>query len=118
VFVTLPQPNTEISDGNGPQGENDRITQIEDVRGGKANDIIVGNERDNRLESYVGASSIMIGGAGADFIVGSDGNDTLDAGGGLFSFIDDGVVDRLFGQGGTDSCTVSTLDKDLAFECE
>jgi Ca2+-binding RTX toxin-like protein len=118
VWVFLPNPNDSVSPGNGEHDENDQITQVEDVRGSAGADSLAGNERDNRLSSHAGSGSYLLGGPGADILVGSDGPDTLFASGWLFGPAHDGAHDQLYAQGGIDECGFSTTDPDFTDQCE
>jgi hypothetical protein len=62
VFVDLAAGN-----GAGQAGENDLLTQIENVDGGAADDVLLGNEDANRID----------GGLGDDRLDGRGGNDEL-----------------------------------------
>jgi Ca2+-binding RTX toxin-like protein len=57
----------------------DRIRNIEDVSGGKANDLLVGDKNANRLNGNGGDDSLS-GGKGDDTLQGGDGNDTVHGG--------------------------------------
>jgi Ca2+-binding RTX toxin-like protein len=118
VWVWLAQPNDSLHPGSGEQGENDQITQIEDVRGSAGADYVIGNERDNKLDSYAGNRSILLGGAGADVLVGSNGRDTLAGAAYVFGSVHDGAQDKLFAKGGIDECSFSATDPDLLDQCE
>jgi hypothetical protein len=119
VWVWLAQPNDSLRTGNGEDGENDQITRVEDARGSAGADVLVGNERDNWLESYAGAGSSLFGFAGADVLVGSNGSDTLPATGLLgWGWVHDGARDTLFAEGGIDACGFSTTDPDYTDQCE
>lgn len=59
--------------GDGASGENDNIAQdVEAVTGGPGDDVLTGNDGDNRL----------VGGAGNDTLTAAGGNDSLDGGAG------------------------------------
>ncbi|MFO1151158.1 MAG: ELWxxDGT repeat protein [Alsobacter sp.] len=59
----------------GPEIGNDTITGVENVIGGDGADTIIGDWQGNRLEGGLG-SDFINGGAGADTLVGGAGNDT------------------------------------------
>jgi Ca2+-binding RTX toxin-like protein len=119
VVVYLAQPNDSVSIENGESGEKDQITQVEDVRGSAGSESIVGNERDNRLDSYAGSHSGLYGFAGADVLVGSNASDTLSATGLLgWGWFHDGAQDELFAGGGSDACSFSPTDPDFVDQCE
>jgi Ca2+-binding RTX toxin-like protein len=109
------------NDGQLPLGgtsEGDNVlTTVEDITGNGGPDLLFGSTADNRL----------VGLGGNDFIEGLDGEDELEGDSGadsLFSntwktALSDGDVDVV--NGGTDApdeCRISTLDKDVALECE
>jgi Ca2+-binding RTX toxin-like protein len=52
---------------NGAPGERDRLTGVENVITGDGDDVVVGDQHDNRL----------VGGSGADTLIGRGGNDVL-----------------------------------------
>ncbi|HEV2746324.1 MAG TPA: M10 family metallopeptidase C-terminal domain-containing protein [Allosphingosinicella sp.] len=70
-----------------------RVTNAENVHGGKGNDTIIGNDASNRLR----------GGEGGDEIHGGGGNDIIDA-------ASDGWMDKLYGGDGSDTFKVNGLD--------
>jgi Ca2+-binding RTX toxin-like protein len=74
VLYDGPAPVSATLDGgrnDGEAGENDLIrSDVEDLTGGLGSDLLVGNERDNRLD----------GGGGPDQLNGGDGNDELSDG--------------------------------------
>jgi hypothetical protein len=57
---------------DGASGEDDRLTAIENVKGGRGDDVLAGDEGPNRLE----------GSNGRDQLIGRGGNDQLDTGSG------------------------------------
>lgn len=70
---------------DGAVGENDKLfADIENVIGGKANDLIIGNAANNVLR-------------------GNSGNDTIKAGAGNDTLYGDAGVDKLFGEAGDDT---------------
>lgn len=52
---------------------------IEDARGGKANDLLIGNEYDNSINGLNGDDTLL-GGAGSDRLSGGNGKDWIDGG--------------------------------------
>ncbi|MEA2183039.1 MAG: hypothetical protein QOF69_2224 [Solirubrobacteraceae bacterium] len=104
VSVTLDdQPN------DGEPTEKDNVHgDVEDITGGKGNDLLVGNELANVLSGDV------------DPTIGVDGNDTIDGGGGADSLFGnggddllkarDGVPDTVDCGLGTDKAIVDTID--------
>jgi hemolysin type calcium-binding protein len=65
----------------GEPGENDTLTQIQNVYGGAGDDSLGGDDSANRLDGGAGNDAIA-GGAGNDWLVGGAGLDQIDAGGG------------------------------------
>jgi Ca2+-binding RTX toxin-like protein len=108
------------SDANGVIGEDDEIlANVESLRGGLGDDLLVGDDDDNRLEGHLG-NDIVVGGRGADVLTVSDGTDTLFAAGIGFGGLGphDGARDRLFAQGGPNvTCSFSTTDPDFVRGC-
>jgi Ca2+-binding RTX toxin-like protein len=108
VVVTL--------DGNandGAVGEGDNVggpgSDVENIEGGFANDLLVGNSGSNRMEGLGGADAIL-GLAGPDLITGGSGPDVLTGGAGADIFdADDDVVDVVFGGAGIDQAAVDRL---------
>lgn len=109
------------NDGQLPLGgtsEGDNVlTTVEDVTGNGGPDLLFGSNADNRL----------VGLGGNDFIEGRDGEDELEGDSGadsLFSntwktALSDGDVDVLNGgPDAPDECRISTIDGDIAQECE
>jgi Ca2+-binding RTX toxin-like protein len=75
---------------DGAPNEQDEVrTDVENVRGGQANDVLVGSATANGLS----------GGAGNDFLIGGSGDDLLDGGPG---------ADRMGGGLGSDTVTYAT----------
>ena len=74
--------------GGGEPGERDRIENVENVEGGAGNDVIIGDDHDNRLQGAnandrlagAGGDDELIGGAGADVLRGGSGDDRLGLG--------------------------------------
>lgn len=71
---------------------------IEDARGGKANDLLIGNEYDNKISGLDGHDTLL-GGGGSDRLSGGNGNDWIDGGAGN---------DTLSGGAGKDTFVFST----------
>jgi hypothetical protein len=68
--------------GDGAEGEGDDILEdVEDLIGGRGADVIIGDADANRLVASGGAD-MLFGGAGADTLEGWDDGDRLDAGSG------------------------------------
>jgi uncharacterized delta-60 repeat protein len=89
------------------------------IDGGLGADRINGNGGNDQIRGQGGADRIY-GGAGKDYIEGNGANDRLDGGSGIDTFrgnagndsfvADDGVVDQLFGDGGSDTATADLTD--------
>lgn len=89
--------------GDGAAGEGDDIhADIEDLAGGRGDDLLVGDDGGNRLYGSAGRDTLL-GGAGADRLLGSDDGDLLDPGPGSDRVraqardrlsLDDGGADR------------------------
>lgn len=65
---------------------------IENARGGFGNDILIGNDVDNKLEGNLGADYLS-GGAGNDTLDGGAGIDTMIGGSGDDTYVVDNVAD-------------------------
>jgi Ca2+-binding RTX toxin-like protein len=122
TFVTL---DGVADDGRRDEGDNATAT-TEDVAGGNASNLLVGNAADNVLVSGPG-DDILAGEQGADILIGNDGSDVLTSNDALFlgGTFDDGAVDKLAGDGllggnlgDVDTCVISTLDGDQKKDCE
>jgi Ca2+-binding RTX toxin-like protein len=85
--------------GDGEVGENDNVaTDVENVGGGSADDVLTGSDADNGLSGNAGNDTIS-GGAGNDVVDGGPGDDVLDGGMGS---------DSLIGGDGTDRATYAS----------
>ncbi len=73
VAVTLPAAGATATG----QGDGDTISNFENLAGGSANDILIGNEQANSIWGGGGNDNVK-GGAGDDQLFGEGGNDTLD----------------------------------------
>jgi Ca2+-binding RTX toxin-like protein len=96
-----------IGDGanDGGAGEGDDVqADVEDVRGGRAGDRLVGSRRDNLLSGGDGDDE-LIGAGGRDELSGGNGDDRLDA-----QLDDDHTVDRLRCGGGLDTALSNPED--------
>jgi Ca2+-binding RTX toxin-like protein len=101
--------------GDGEAGEGDNIgTDVENLTGGAANDVISGNDAANALDSAsgedvisgLGGDDVLSGGtgdAGADTLDGGDGNDTAMGGPGDDALLGQAGADSLDGGSGADS---------------
>jgi hypothetical protein len=88
--------------GNGLQGQNDTIANVEDASGTEAADTITGSALGNILRGFGGDDTIT-GGAGPDNIQGNGDNDTINA--------QDAEQDRVQCGGQTgDKATVDNID--------
>ncbi|MFK7753713.1 MAG: M10 family metallopeptidase [Sedimentitalea sp.] len=122
-----------LGDGQVPQGniynallyQSDLRSLIENAKGGSGNDLISGNEADNRLTGNAGndrmnglaGDDTLLGQSGADVLNGNAGDDTLDGGAGRDvlrgggqndTLIAGGDFDRLFGAAGNDKLVAGT----------
>ncbi len=77
-----------------------RGTVVENAISGGGDDVLTGNDANNRLEGGAGDDGLS-GGAGDDILVGGDGNDTLSGGAGNDTLVVDGG-DTVDGGAGTD----------------
>lgn len=89
VTLVLPDPGAPASTGNGGPGEGDLIRgDFETLAGSNGSDSIKGNNQSNTLAGVAPAGTAGVtpgppgndtfeGGAGADFMLGSTGNDTF-----------------------------------------
>ncbi len=91
----------------------DKLKNIENVDGGKGNDLIFGNSADNRLRGYLGDDTIY-GGAGNDDIGGFNGADILsgEAGADVFEGNRDSAADTYLYKSLSDS-TVASSGRDF-----
>jgi hypothetical protein len=64
---------------DGAPGERDKLSGVENVIGGSADDVLIGNEVRNNLEGGAG-NDRLLGGAGWDILAGGYGNDVIDGG--------------------------------------
>jgi RTX calcium-binding nonapeptide repeat (4 copies) len=99
----------DLRRGIGGHGrEHDRLRRVEDVFGGRAGDVLAGNDHANRLE----------GGRGEDLLIGRGGNDRLDGGNGESSgLFDDNRADR-FDCGAGDDIVTFPGSRALRLDCE
>lgn len=100
-------PLTITLDGvsaDGEAGEGDNVaSDVDNVIGGAAGDVLVGSPSPNALDGRDGNDTVA-GDDGNDTVIGADGDDQLDGGGGS---------DALWGGGGTDSLTGAAGDDTL-----
>lgn len=96
--------NLNIGAGDGATGENDTVgSDVENVIGGNAGDILIGSTLANRLSGGNG-NDRLTGGAGADQLLGENGDDTLDG-------VDNvSGNDQVNGGQNTDTCTADVGD--------
>ena len=66
----------EVFSGGGSDADGDRLIDIENVQGTAFDDILIGNDKNNRL-SGENSDDIVDGGAGADILDGGNGVDEL-----------------------------------------
>lgn len=88
-------------------------TVIENVRGGSAADIVLGNDANNNLAGG-GGNDTLNGANGDDYIRGEDGNDSLVGGAGFDDMNGNRGADTLFGGEGND-WVVGGQDGDMLF---
>ena len=97
----------------------DEISNIENVKTGKGDDTIIGNEHDNKLSSGAGDDFIdgkggndkLDGGAGSDIVKGGDGNDVIVA-------TADAVADVYQGGQGSDTYDASKVTSAIIVDLE
>jgi Ca2+-binding RTX toxin-like protein len=114
--VTVNLVDVGTSYGNGEAGENDGITNIENVIGGDGNDIIYGDNANNTLIGGAGddvlngggGNDTLQGGLGNDALIGGAGNDTIDYSDAAHS----GGVDVILPDSGCDINEWSAVDND------
>ena len=106
-------PVTAVVDGrtaSGARGENDRIaTDVENLVGGPANDVLTGGPGDNRMIGGPGHDRLT-GGAGRDRLEGAAGNDTLNGGDGDDILVGGDGADIIDGGTGVDTCVITEGD--------
>jgi serralysin len=81
---------------------------IENAIGGVGDDILRGNQADNRLEGGVGHDALY-GGAGDDLLIGGAGDDTLEGGSGSDTLVGGAGDDMLYGGEGNDYLIVGSF---------
>ncbi|GGA31610.1 hypothetical protein [Okeania sp. KiyG1] len=71
------EPDFTIEKGTAQDGfdTKDILTNLENIIGSEFNDVLIGNEKDNRIEGLAG-NDIMIGNSGDDTLDGGNDNDT------------------------------------------
>jgi Ca2+-binding RTX toxin-like protein len=82
VSITLPggqSINLAAKSASGGDAEGDTFDSIEDIEGTKFDDILIGDDSDNSLDSGLG-NDFLQGGKGNDLLFGGPGADTLDGG--------------------------------------
>jgi len=97
---------------DGVAGERDKVRgDVEDVRGGGGNDVLIGNGAANELFGG-GGRDRLVGKGGSDVLMGGDGNDVIDARDGTSSAARAaaGSVDRVVCGGGEDTALVDRAD--------
>ncbi len=95
------------------------------IDGGAGADHIIGGGGNDQLRGQTG-NDLIHGGPGNDYLEGDSGNDRLDGGSGLdtvhgndgddFITANDGAIDSLFGDGGTDTATADAQDLKTSIE--
>ncbi|NKD78125.1 calcium-binding protein [Haematospirillum sp. H1815] len=79
----------------------DTLRNIEEIRGGSGNDVLIGDAKNNTLSGWSG-DDILDGGDGGDYLLGWAGNDTIYGGGGDDDLHGHDGDDRLYGGAGND----------------
>jgi Ca2+-binding RTX toxin-like protein len=105
-----------VAGGNGESGENDTLSDIRCIRGGKGDDTLTGDANDNIIWGGDGNDTIkggdgndaLYGEAGDDDIAGEGGNDYLSGGPG---------ADTLSGGDGADLIDADDGEKDTLIDC-
>jgi Ca2+-binding RTX toxin-like protein len=98
------------ADDDGAVGEGDDIRlDVERVRGGKGDDILVGNPLANFLDGY-GGRDLIAGRGGGDTLLGGAHDDRIEAMDGL------GISDQVDGLTGVDTCISNPIDTEA--NCE
>ncbi|WP_339947154.1 M10 family metallopeptidase C-terminal domain-containing protein [uncultured Albimonas sp.] len=95
--------------------------EIENARGGRGRDVIIGNDADNRLRGGEGRDAMdgdsgrdaLLGGAGGDTLYGGRGGDRLDGGAGTDSVQAGEGRDLVQGRAGRDEIAGDAGDDDL-----
>jgi hypothetical protein len=95
---------------DGAAGEGDVVEGVENIVGGLANDVLVGDAFPNRLDGGGGSDvlggrggdDLLIGSEGIDRIEGDEGNDTVEGAGGA-DLVIGGAGDDVLGLGGVSS---------------
>jgi Ca2+-binding RTX toxin-like protein len=102
----------------GPQSE-DQVSNVENVKGGSGDDLIIGNDGPNTVFAYAGndridgkgGNDVLGGGVGNDWMAGSGGHDVLSAGEGA-DLMDGGPgPDFISGHEGIDTVTYDGFPK-------
>ena len=108
VFVTI---GAGANDGVARERDN-VMADVEDVQGGRGNDVLTGNGRSNRLTGG-GGKDRLLGKGGSDVLIGGDSDDRIDAregATGAGSAAQAGSVDRVVCGGGNDTALVDPVD--------
>jgi hypothetical protein len=106
VHVDLSSPG-----GDGGAREDDAISGVEQVAGGLADDVLVGDDVRNRLEGG-GGSDVIAGRGGDDLLLGSDGRDVIDGEDGDDSIQGAGGADMAIGGPGDDFVGLGGVSSD------
>jgi Ca2+-binding RTX toxin-like protein len=72
------EPDFIINEGTAKDGfgTTDTLRNLENIKGSEYDDVLIGNNLDNRIEALAG-DDLLIGNAGDDYLDGGDGNDTV-----------------------------------------
>jgi Ca2+-binding RTX toxin-like protein len=107
-----------------PGAEGDTIVDVEDVVGGRGNDVLIGNVENNALFGGDG-DDVLLGEGGLDFLLGGAGADVLfgSPGDGWFGVVPDGFADVMDCSGKGDPIDANDIgireaaDDDLVNRC-
>jgi Ca2+-binding RTX toxin-like protein len=96
--------------GHNGSAEGDTLASIENLEGSQFNDVLIGDDADNRFMGW-GGNDIFEGRGGADRVNGGQGNDRIKGGGGADILLGDDGNDAIFGGEGDDQL-LGGLDDD------
>ncbi len=115
---------TQANPSLGIPAERDTIVDVEDVVGGRGNDVLIGNVENNALFGGDG-DDVLLGEGGLDFLLGGAGADVLfgSPGDGWFGVVPDGFADVMDCSGKGDPIDANDIgireaaDDDLVNRC-
>lgn len=102
LFAVVANLTTGTADDDEDGITDDILVNIENLGGSDYNDILYGNNSNNRFESYQGDDLIYAYG-GNDIITTHEGNDTVYGGSGNDNFIAGAGLNTLYGESGNDN---------------